>query len=146
ARDAYAGPSAILDALEEGQKVFSRSMTPGQLRKMLDGMSAGERDAFRQGGRAALAGIMGTARNDARAARSLFAQGRRRDKIEAIVGQQGADTLARAIARENSFQDTANALARGSPTQPRAELARWLGGARTADDQGFFRSLLNFRW
>lgn len=58
ARDAFSGPAALKDAMEEGRALFATK--PIDLRAMLDGMTASERDAFRVGAAQALREKVGT--------------------------------------------------------------------------------------
>jgi hypothetical protein len=58
ARDAFSGPAALKDAMDEGRSLFA--MRPTELREMLGGMSASERDAFRVGAAQALRDKVGT--------------------------------------------------------------------------------------
>ena len=64
ARDAFAGESAIKDALASGRGLFKDAITPEQIGDQLVRMTTSERDAFLQGARSSVQTIMGTARND----------------------------------------------------------------------------------
>jgi hypothetical protein len=128
ARDAYAGPSAILDAMDEGQEVFRNSYTPGQLKQRLSAMSEGERDAFIQGARAQIAHAMGTARNDATAARAMFQKGYNRDKLEMLVGKGQADQMLKALDAETAFTRTRDIVTGNSETAARSAAMREISG------------------
>ena len=58
ARDAFAGPAALKDAMEDGRGLFA--VKPVDLRAMLSDMTASERDAFRVGAAQALQERVGT--------------------------------------------------------------------------------------
>jgi hypothetical protein len=58
ARDAFAGPAALQDAMDEGRRVFSMSKT--DLQGMVGSMTASERDAMRVGAFEALRDKIGT--------------------------------------------------------------------------------------
>lgn len=60
ARDAYAGPSALMDAAKLGQTVLNRDLPPGQIRAEIARMSESERDAFYVGVNEALRSKAGT--------------------------------------------------------------------------------------
>jgi hypothetical protein len=128
ARDAYSGPSAILDAMDEGQGVFRNSYTPGQLRQKLATMNDAEKEAFTQGARAQVADVMGTARNDALAARSTFQKGYNRDKLEMLVGKDEADRMLRAVDAEATFARTQHVVAGNSETAARSAAMREIAG------------------
>src|SRR5690606_6467701 len=93
ARRVFSDQAAVLDAMEQGQKAFSTSLTPNQLRKNLAAMGASEREAYIQGARAQVADIMGTARNDALAARTNFMKGYNQEKLAMLVGDEQASRL-----------------------------------------------------
>lgn len=128
AREAYAGPSAIIDALEEGQQVFSKDITPGQLRSMLSEMTKGEREAYIQGGRAKLASIMGTARNDALKARQLFDQGFNKEKLATLVGPKRADRMLKSLDAETTFTRTRDVVTGNSETAARSAAMKEIAG------------------
>lgn len=128
AREAYSGPSAILDAMEDGQRVFRNSTTPGQLRKQMSAMNEAEHDAFIQGARAQVAEAMGTARNDALAARSMFQKGFNRDKLEILLGKDEAGKLLKHLEAETIFAGTRDVVTRNSLTASRQEAMRDIAG------------------
>lgn len=49
ARDAWAGPTSYMSAIEQGRKILTPSTTPADLKGALAGMSASEREGFRIG-------------------------------------------------------------------------------------------------
>lgn len=49
ARDAWAGPSAYLDAIEEGRNILSRNMSSEEMRGAFDALTQAEKEAFRTG-------------------------------------------------------------------------------------------------
>ncbi len=128
ARDAYSGPSAILDAMEEGQGIFRNSYTPGQLRQKLATMNDAEKEAFTQGARAQIADVMGTARNDALAARSTFQKGYNRDKLEMLVGKDEAARMLRTLDAETTFTRTQHVVSGNSETAARSAAMREIAG------------------
>lgn len=144
AREAFSGPTRLAGAFEDGQALFTRQVSPDELRATFSGLTSGEQDAYRMGARAAIDEIMGTARNDALAARALMERGWNREKVAIILGQSEADELFRRLSAETTFANTNNVV-----TQNSATAARLLGaqqfGPRSASEQtpGFFRSLMN---
>lgn len=129
ARAAYAGPSAALDALEQGQSAFSRLISPDQMSAEMAKMSGTERDAYVLGARAWVEQMMGTARNDAGAAiRELSQKGWNREKLELLLGRRAADDLLSRLDTERVFQGTNDAVRRNSLTAERIAAANALPG------------------
>jgi hypothetical protein len=119
ARDVFSTESGIKDAIENGRKVFSRTMSPDELGATLRGMSGAEHDAFTQGARSAVADIMGSARNDAGAARALFQKGWTREKLDTILGKPTTEALFQHLEREGLFHETASGITGNSRTAAR---------------------------
>lgn len=107
ARNAFAGESAIKDALTEGRSIFKDAMMPEELYAKITNMTHSEQDAFVQGARASIQTIMGTARNDASDVRQLFQKGFNQEKLELILGKQEADTLLKKVGFETTAANTA---------------------------------------
>ena len=128
ARQAYSGPSGVIDALVEGRKVFSNGFTPDQMRSEFAKMGDAEREAYLQGARAQIADIMGTARNDAASVRSLFQRGYNREKLALLIGNDRADQLLNALESETRFGETARVVAGNSETAARQAAGREIGG------------------
>lgn len=131
AREAFAGPAKVLDALDRGGEVFAKDMSPGQLHSVLRSMSPSERDAFLQGARSQVEALMGNAVNDVVVLRNLFRRGYNAEKLRILLGPKAADALQAGIRRELAHGETANAVARNSETARRsaaqAEVAPELG-------------------
>lgn len=119
ARDIFSTESGIKDALENGRKVFSRTMSPDELGVTLKGMSGAEHDAFTQGARSAVSDLMGSARNDAGAARALFDKGWTREKLDQILGEPTTSALFKHLEREGIFHDTSSGIIGNSRTAAR---------------------------
>lgn len=144
ARKAFSGPSSVLDALEEGQSVFKRSMTPNQLRTSLLKMDEGQKEAFMQGGRAAVADVMGTARNDALAARNLFSQGYNKEKLELLVGAEEAKRMLSALDAETAFARTRDVVTGNSESAARLAAQNDVTVGKSGD--GIFKMAANMRF
>lgn len=119
ARAAYAGPAAVKDAMEEGGAVFNDAMTPNQLRTRMMKMGDAEKEAFVQGARAQVADIMGTARNDALAARSMFQKGYNKEKLAILLGEDEAVRLLKSLDAETAFTKTRDVVTGNSETAAR---------------------------
>jgi hypothetical protein len=144
ARQAFQGPTQVINALEDGQKVFSNSLTPQQLSRDLAALDDASREAYVQGARQQVRNVMGTARNDANAARSLFDKGYNREKLTLLLGAEEANNLIRSIDAENAFVGTRGAVLGGSNTVPSANAGDLVAGGNSSP--GFFRNFANFNY
>ena len=122
ARDAFAGESAIKDALASGRTIFKDNVTPEHLHDTLSRMTTSERDAFLQGARSSIQTVMGTARNDATAVRTLFKKGFNQEKLELVLGPQAADRLLKQVGFETTAANTSQRVIGNSETAARG---RW---------------------
>lgn len=141
ARKAFSGPAAVLDALEEGQNVFKNKMTPNQVRTKMLTMGDAEREAFIQGGRAAVADTMGGARNDALKGIQTFESGYNKEKLALLVDKQRADQMLQALDTEQAFRLSKDRVTGNSETFSRAQAAKDIGA--NAKEPGAIRELLN---
>jgi hypothetical protein len=128
AREVFAGPAAVKDALEAGQETFSNSVSPASLRRTLRDMTASERAAYAIGARAQIAEIMGTARNDATAAVGTFKKAWNVEKLQTIVGPERAKVLLDALEHERTLQEFATRLKGSAETAARLNAEKALGG------------------
>lgn len=119
ARDAFAGESAIKDALAAGRGVFKDALTPEQMGDQIVRMTASERDAFLQGARASIQTIMGTARNDASAVRQLLQKGFNQEKLEMVLGPDAAKQLMKQVGFETQAANTSHRVIGNSETAAR---------------------------
>ncbi|WP_278368676.1 hypothetical protein [Acetobacter orientalis] len=143
ARKVFSDYSSVANALQEGQKVFSNATTPDMLDRSLANMSDAEKQAFTEGARQQIAQTMGTARNDANAAKALLDKGYNREKMALILGDDAASGLNNAVDAERTFAATMQA-ARGGSMTDRNILAQQIipGDQKTP----VLRSLLNLRF
>lgn len=119
AREAYAGPAAVMEAIDAGAEVFSKDITPAQLERSLASMSSGERLAFLDGARSQIESQLGNAVNDALSLRNMFRKGWNEQKLRVVLGDDVADDLMKRINREVAFSKTANAVEGNSETARR---------------------------
>ncbi|GAA3674756.1 hypothetical protein [Acetobacter lovaniensis] len=143
ARGIYSDYSKVAQALADGQKVFSNATTPDMLQRTLAGLGESEKAAFTEGARQQVAQMMGTARNDANAAKALLDKGYNREKMALILGDDAAGGLNNAVDAERAFAATTQA-ARGGSMTDRNMLAQQIipGDQKTP----VLRSLLNLRF
>lgn len=144
ARKAFSGPASILDAMEQGSTLFSRQTTPAQILRDMAKMDKAQREAFQQGARAQVADIMGTARNDALAARNAFSSGYNKEKLELVVGKEKAGKLLRAIDNEALFTRTRDVVTGNSETAARIAAQQEVGAG--AKNPGLLRNAANMRF
>lgn len=145
ALDAFSGPSAVIDALDNGRSVFQRSVHPGEVAQEMKGLNPSERDAYLQGARAGLDEIMMNARNDGGAARAMFQKDANRFKLRTLLGRDEADRFLSAIEREATFADTGHAVTGNSVTAARTAAQQRWGGQR-GDGNGVMRGVLNMNF
>lgn len=130
---AYAGDSAMIDALESGQGLFTKNTPAGQIRADFAKMSKGERDLFLKGARSQLEEMMSNSANDALAMRKLFRQEGARRKLDLVLGKEKAGQFMRSLMREEEFATTAYEVMGNSKTAARtAAQARWGGKGNPA--------------
>lgn len=124
ARDAYAGPSASLAALNDGSRFLT--MAPEQLADRVSNMSDSEQQFFRMGAARALQDRVGSMADSSDAVKRVFGNATIRKQIGAVFGQDAADQFAQSMTPEkiatmtNQFvrggSNTANKLADVSGT------------------------------
>lgn len=143
ARGIYSDYSKVAQALADGQKVFSNATTPDMLQSTLAGMGESEKAAFTEGARQQVAQTMGTARNDANAAKALLDKGYNREKMALILGDDAAGGLNNAVDAERQFSTTLNRVKGGSLTS--SNIAGEDAGEGSQNVQ-LARALLNKWW
>lgn len=141
ARGIYSDYSKVAQALADGQKVFSNATTPDMLQRTLAGMGESEKAAFTEGARQQVAQTMGTARNDANAAKALLDKGYNREKMALILGDDAAGGLNNAVDAERAFAATV-AEARGGSKTDKNILAQRI--IPTGDRTPILKSIANF--
>lgn len=126
ALEAFSGPSAVIDALDNGRSVFQRSVHPGEVNAEIKALTGSDRDAYLQGARSALDEIMMNARNDGGAARAMFEKGANKAKLYSLLGPDEAKRFMGALDRETTFANTSYAATGNSVTAARqAAQQRW---------------------
>jgi hypothetical protein len=97
-----------------------------------------------QGGRAAVADVMGTARNNALAARNLFSQGYNKEKLELLVGPEEAKRMLAALDAETAFARTRDVVTGNSETAARTAAQNDVTAGKAGD--GIFKMAANMRF
>ena len=119
AREAFAGPSQIKDAIEVGQTVLNKDMSPMQLQGVLKDMSAGERDALLQGFQAQVGNMLGNSGNNVRTLRDMLRKPFNEGKLRILLGSDVTDDLLKRVDRQLTFGETANVVASNSESARR---------------------------
>jgi hypothetical protein len=119
ARRAFAGETAIKDAMSSGRELFKDSVTPESIRETLSRLTPSEADAYLQGARSSIQTIMGTARNDASRVRQLLQKGFNREKLEEVLGPDEAQRLFKSVGFETTAANTSQRVLGNSETAAR---------------------------
>jgi hypothetical protein len=118
ARSAFAGPSALRDAAEQGRAFLNNNVVPDQLRADLNRLGASERDAFMVGVNEALR-LKAGAQAGQTELMGLWKNRNLQERLRAVFpDQQTYDAFARRMAGEERL-NRLNSVGRGSPTAPR---------------------------
>lgn len=120
ARNAYAGPAAMQDALEQGRDVFKRSLEVGEIKDITAGLTKSELEAFRIGASESLRAQTGTPRGQA-ALLNAWKDKNLRERLRAIYGSERdyRKAMSRLLSEENLRKGERLGGSRGSQTQPR---------------------------
>lgn len=119
ARNAFAGPAKVLDAIQTGQDIFTSKLSPEDLKSAIAGMSASEKDGLLAGAQDAVQQKIGNARTDAQGVKSAFQSSNAKEKLAILLGQPAADQIDQALSREAQFSRTSNIAAGNSETAAR---------------------------
>lgn len=119
AREAFAGPSQIKDAIETGQTLLNKDVSPMQLQGMLKDMSGGERDALLQGFQAQVGNMLGNSGNNVRTIRDMLRKPYNESKLRILLGDDVTDDLLKRVDRQLTFGETDNVVSRNSESARR---------------------------
>lgn len=120
ARNAFAGPSQLMDAAEMGRRAMSQD--DASIRAMQSAMSASERDAFALGAFEALRAKLGTRAGQTQMM-ELWREKGMQEKLKAIFGSERAyREFAADLARERTLKSL-ESVGRGSQTAARLQAA-----------------------
>ncbi|WP_336947216.1 hypothetical protein [Asaia sp. HN010] len=143
ARRVFSGYSGIANALQDGQSVFKSTISPDMIRRQVANMPEDQLAAYMEGARQQIANTMGTARNDANAARAMFDKGNNREKLAAIMGDEPASRMLGSIDSERQFSRTLDQAQGGSRTDRNILAQQIVPGSANIP---VLRSLLNMRF
>ncbi len=119
AREAFAGPSQIKDAIETGQTLLDKDVSPMQLQGILKDMSGGERDALLQGFQAKVGNMLGNSGNNVRTIRDMLRKPYNESKLRILLGDDVTDDLLKRVDRQLTFGETDNVVTRNSESARR---------------------------
>lgn len=125
ALSSYRDEMHITEAFKEGHdKIFNSSKKiendPSFTKKWFDGLSNYEKQAAREGARAAIYTEMGVAKNPALAGESIARSDFNKAKMEILFGKEETDKLLKTLNDERTIANTHNKIVEGSQTAMRA--------------------------
>lgn len=82
AREKFAGPSALIDAMDEGKRIFK--MHPDETRAAFKDLSQGEKDAFRSGVASSITDMVSSAADGSDVVKKLFGNKMKREQLRVI--------------------------------------------------------------
>lgn len=117
ARQAFAGPTEVRDAIEAGQK-FTR-LSPGQLARDFARLSPAEQEGFQLGVLESIRQNVEKGADGSDVLRRVWASPEKRRQLQVILGNEQFRDLSASLARENVIRRTDVTLTRGSQTMER---------------------------
>jgi hypothetical protein len=117
ARQAFAGPTQVYEAIEDGKKFFETDAR--QLRKIYDGLGASEKDGFAIGAYDAIRTKINSGNDGIDLVKRTFGAPEKRDQIKVLIGDDAFNTLESQLKRESTMRSTDVRLLGSSQTQPR---------------------------
>lgn len=127
ARQAFAGPTEVLDAIEQGQQ-FAR-LSPQELQRNFARLSDAEKDGFRVGVFENIRSNINKGADGADALRRVWGSPEKRDQIKVFLGEDTFQNLNSLLTREKVIRQTDVGMTRGSQTMPRTLAQREFEGA-----------------
>jgi hypothetical protein len=117
ARQAFAGPTRVYEAIEDGKKFFETDAR--QLKKMYDSLGASEKDGFAIGAYDAIRTKINSGNDGIDLVKRTFGAPEKRDQIKILIGNDAFNTLESQLKRESTMRSTDVRLLGSSQTQPR---------------------------
>lgn len=127
ARQAFAGQSEILDAIENGKNFFD--IDARQLKNIYSKLSPSEKDGFSVGAYDAIRMKIREGNDGIDVVRRTFGSAEKRDQIKELIGKDAFDTLNTQLTREKDIRATDIRMLGGSQTQPRQVAQQEFEGA-----------------
>lgn len=126
ARQAFAGPTEVRDAIEAGQK-FTR-LSPSQLERDFAKLSPAEKEGFQLGVLESIRQNVEKGADGSDVLRRVWSSPEKRKQLQAILGNDQFRDLSNSLARENVIRRTDATMTRGSQTMERQLLQREFEG------------------
>ena len=126
ARKAFAGPTEVMDAIEQGQK-FTK-VDPRQLRKTYDDLSPAEQEGFRIGVYDNIRETIDKGTDGHDILRRVWSSKQKRDQLAAFIGPDAFEDLQSRLVREKVIRETDTTMMGGSQTMRRTLAQRELEG------------------
>ena len=137
ARQTYAGDLEILDALRMGKDQF-KSLDQEQIKKMVDAMGSGEKDAFRTGVARSIYDTIMVPSNNPNTAQRVIGSPDMQKKLSALFDNPAEfDLYKAALMRESQLFGESNKILGNSATARRQELGKSL-----EDDTGIIENAM----
>lgn len=145
ARAAWAGPTAMREALETGQKVPSMSLA--EVRQSLGNLTPAEMEQFKVGALAAIRQRMSQAADGRDLVKVVYGSPEKREILKALVGEEQFTQLERQFLRERAIRRTDDTIRGNSKTAERQAGMKDLEGDNLlvqAATQGPLRTAANY--
>lgn len=117
ARQAFAGPTQVFEAIEDGKKFFETDAR--QLKKMYDSLGASEKDGFAIGAYDAIRTKINSGNDGIDLVKRTFGAPEKREQIKVLIGDDAFNNLKSQLERESTMRSTDVRLLGSSQTQPR---------------------------
>lgn len=127
ARQAFAGQSEVLDAIENGKQFFD--VDARQLRSVYNKLTPSEKEGFSIGAYDAIRTKIREGADGVDLVRRTFGSPEKRDQIKELIGADAFETLNRQLTREKDIRATDIRMLGGSQTQPRQVAQQEFEGA-----------------
>jgi hypothetical protein len=127
ARQAFAGPTQVYDAIENGRGFFD--LDARTLKKTYDALGASEKDGFAIGAYDAIRTKIQSGADGIDQIKRTFGSPEKRDQIKVLIGDDAFENLSKQLNREKAIRSTDIQITGGSPTQRRTEAAKEFEGS-----------------
>lgn len=126
ARRAFAGPTEVYDAIEEGRKFAT--VDARQLAKLFQGLSEAEKEGFKIGVYDSIQMNISKGADGADVLRRVWGSPEKRSQMKVLLGEDTYNDLSQQLLREKVIRQTDVKITGGSQTQPRTLAQREFEG------------------
>ena len=126
ARRAFAGPTEVMDAIEQG-KEFAK-LDPRQIKKSLDAMTPAEQEGFKIGVYDSIQTNIAKGSDGRDVLSRVWGNDFKRKQVQSILGPDEYNKLTNQLAREKLIRQTDAKMMGGSQTQPRQQATKEFEG------------------